>query len=56
MDAPLITPDVIRWLDSIYPSKVPELSWSDREVWAYVGKVSVVDAIKAAYADQKGEA
>ena len=40
---PVITDDLIKGLDNLYPQRHPDLSLSDREIWYRSGQRSVVD-------------
>tara|TARA_Y100001963_G_scaffold80315_1_gene111446 strand:- start:169 stop:378 length:210 start_codon:yes stop_codon:yes gene_type:complete len=52
-DLPVLTDELLDALDSIYPSKPPDLSWTDREVWYKAGQRSVVDFLKKHQERQK---
>lgn len=43
---PIITPDLVDYLDGLYKDQVPDLSDTDREVWFKAGAVSVVRHLK----------
>lgn len=50
---PHITEELIRYLESIYPDKAPDIKWSDREVWLHRGEVGVVRHLSTILANQK---
>lgn len=50
---PIITKDLIEYLDRIYPDVSPELTMSDREVWFRRGSVDVVRHFKGLHEAQK---
>lgn len=42
MKLPVYSVDLIKELDAMYPDQCPDLSLSDREIWARAGQRSVV--------------
>ncbi len=40
---PPITDELINGLDSVFPQRHPDLSWSEREIWYKAGQRFVVD-------------
>lgn len=42
MKLPVYSVDLIKELDEMYPERCPDLSLSDREIWARAGQRSVV--------------
>ena len=40
---PIISKEVIDYLDSIFPDKCPDLKMSEKEVWFQAGQRSVVN-------------
>ena len=52
MTIPHIPKELLEYLEALYPEKVPEINWTDREVWAYTGKVKVVRKLRQLYTDQ----
>ena len=43
MSLPVITDELIKALDQVFPNRCPDLSLSDREVWYRSGQRYVVD-------------
>ena len=43
MPLPVITDELIKALDAVFPNRCPDLSVSDREVWYRSGQRYVVD-------------
>ena len=43
MSLPVITDELIQALDAVFPTRCPDLSLKDREVWYRSGQRSVVD-------------
>lgn len=52
-DLPFLNDELLDALDSIYPSRLPELGWTDREVWYKTGQRSVVEFLKKHQERQK---
>jgi hypothetical protein len=52
-DLPFLNDELLDALDSIYPSRPPELGWTDREVWYKTGQRSVVEFLKKHQERQK---
>ncbi len=50
---PFISPELISYLDKIFPEKSPQIHESDREIWMYVGKVFVVKFLKNKLKEQE---
>lgn len=51
-DLPL-TKEVVEGLDRLVPHRCPTSSQSERDIWMYAGKRSLVDALLAAYRRQQ---
>ena len=45
----LLSPELLRELDKLYPDKCPDLSMTDREVWVAVGNRQVVSGLLTAW-------
>jgi len=43
---PFIDPEIIRYLDKLYPDKSPDLSMEEKLIWFSAGQVSVVRHLK----------
>lgn len=43
---PIISKEVIGYLDDIFPDKCPDLKMSEKEVWFKAGQRSVVNHLK----------
>lgn len=43
---PYIDPDIIKYLDELYPDKAPDLSMEEKLIWFSAGQVSVVRHLK----------
>ena len=52
-DLPYLNDELLDALDSIYPSRPPDLSHTDREIWYKAGQRSVVDFLKKHQERQK---
>lgn len=50
---PLVTPELVRFLDAAHPNRCPDPSWTDREVWMAAGAARVIDGLKAALEAQR---
>tara|TARA_B100001093_G_scaffold519340_1_gene607873 strand:+ start:1514 stop:1720 length:207 start_codon:yes stop_codon:yes gene_type:complete len=50
---PVITDELINALTIVFPSRPPELSYTDREVWFKAGQRSVVDYLIEQQSRQK---
>ncbi len=37
--------ELVRELDTLYPERIPHISWSDREIWCYVGARELVKSL-----------
>lgn len=51
-DLPPIPKDLLDALDSKFPERCPEVSWSDREVWVRTGERLVIRYLKRVYEEQ----
>ena len=52
-DLPYLNDELLDALDSIYPSRPPDLSHTDREIWYKAGQRSVVEFLKKHQERQK---
>lgn len=52
MNTPLISKDLIAYLEAHFKNQVPSLQMSDREVWFEAGKVETVKHLRKLYDDQ----
>lgn len=43
---PYIDPDIIKYLDELYPDRAPDLSMEEKLIWFSAGQVSVVRHLK----------
>lgn len=43
---PYIDPEIIKYLDDLYPDKSPDLSMEEKLIWFSAGQVSVVRHLK----------
>jgi len=43
---PYIDPDIIKYLEDMYPDKAPDLSMEEKTIWYSSGQVSVVRHLK----------
>jgi hypothetical protein len=43
---PYVDPDIIKYLDELYPDKAPDLSMEEKLIWFSAGQVSVVRHLK----------
>jgi hypothetical protein len=43
---PYIDPDIIKYLEDMYPDKAPDLSMEEKTIWYSAGQVSVVRHLK----------
>lgn len=41
-----IDPDIVKYLDEMYPDKAPDLSMDQKAVWFYAGQISVIRHLK----------
>ena len=46
---PVIDPEIIKYLDELYPDKAPDLSMEEKLIWFSAGQVSVVRHLKDQY-------
>ena len=49
---PYITPELIQYLDKLYPDVFPSNSLSDRDLWIKAGQVNVVRHLKKVHHEQ----
>ena len=42
---PVFASDLVKWLDQMYPNRVPRMDAADREIWAYVGQRELVEGL-----------
>lgn len=52
METPLIPRGIVEWLEKLFPDCCPDLSDSEREVWAAVGAARVVRRVRSAFNEQ----
>lgn len=50
---PYVDPDIIKYLDELYPDKAPDLSMEEKLIWFSAGQVSVVRHLKDQYSLQE---
>ena len=50
---PYIDPEIIGYLDELYPDKAPDLSMEEKLIWFSAGQVSVVRHLKNQYSLQE---
>jgi hypothetical protein len=43
-------------LNELFPERCPEESWTDRQIWIYVGQRNVVRMLQSIYIEQQSEA
>jgi hypothetical protein len=46
---PYIDPEIIKYLEELYPDKAPDLSMEEKLIWFSAGQVSVVRHLKDQY-------
>lgn len=46
---PYIDPEIIKYLEKIYPDKCPDLSMEEKLIWFSAGQVSVVRHLRDQY-------
>ena len=46
---PFINPEIIKYLDELYPDKSPDLSMEEKLIWFSAGQVSVVRHLRDQY-------
>lgn len=51
-DFPTVPKELLDKLEAMNPDKVPEIEWSDRQIWIEVGKCSVVRFLRHQYEKQ----
>jgi hypothetical protein len=49
---PAIPEDLLEALETLFPERSAELSWSDREVWHRSGQREVVRFLRSRFAEQ----
>jgi len=50
---PYIDPEIIKYLDELYPDRAPDLSMEEKLIWFAAGQVSVVRHLKDQYSLQE---
>lgn len=50
---PYIDPEIIKYLDELYPDKSPDLSMEEKLIWFSAGQVSVVRHLKDQHSFQE---
>lgn len=53
---PLVTPELVRYLDEAHPNRCPSPEMGERDIWMAAGAARVVAGLKAALADQTARA
>ena len=46
---PYIDPEIVKYLEELYPDKAPDLSMEEKQIWFSAGQVSVVRHLKDQY-------
>lgn len=46
---PVIDPEIIKYLEELYPDKAPDLSMEEKLIWFSAGQVSVVRHLRDQY-------
>jgi hypothetical protein len=46
---PFIDPEIIKYLEELYPDKAPDLSMEEKLIWFSAGQVSVVRHLRDQY-------
>jgi hypothetical protein len=46
---PVIEPEIIKYLEELYPDKAPDLSMEEKLIWFTAGQVSVVRHLRDQY-------
>ena len=46
---PAIEPEIIKYLEELYPDKAPDLSMEEKLIWFTAGQVSVVRHLRDQY-------
>lgn len=49
---PEVTAELVERLDKAVPELCPDPTWSDREIWIYVGRRAVVRMLHSIYDEQ----
>ena len=49
---PHISPELIAYLQELFPDKAPDINANERDIWASVGAVRVVRHLTALYDEQ----
>lgn len=53
MDAlPKVSPELIEYLERIYPDRLPSLGTPEKEIWYEVGRVAVVRHLRSIFDEQ----
>jgi len=52
MKTPFISNELIEFLNQQYPERVPEPSWSERDIWIKVGERRLVRRLIQMHGDQ----
>jgi hypothetical protein len=52
MQEPLITKDLLEYLERIYPDKCPEPATPEREIWIAVGRATLVRHLRRLFIKQ----
>ena len=55
MDLPTIPPELVEALDKLIPHRCPDPKATDREIWLYAGKRTLVDFLQAECAHQQSD-
>lgn len=53
---PPIEKALIDRLEELFPERCPEETWTDRQIWIYVGQRNVVRMLQSIYIEQQDEA
>ena len=49
---PNLSKELIDVLNDLYPSRYPDISWGDRQIWFNAGQRAVVEHLQAVYNEQ----
>lgn len=52
-DKPIITRELIEYLDRLYPDKAPDVMTPDRDIWMDAGSVRVVRHLRSVLEEQE---
>jgi hypothetical protein len=56
-DSPLtIPPELLQFLEAVFPDRVPPLNMPERDLWAYTGKVELIRYLRSEMERQQEEA